>query len=77
MQEEKSRAESITPTKEEAAKDATSKETVSDLEGSSKASGSDAGANSGGAGSSSTPSPDGQFDSPREGSGTGDETGPM
>jgi hypothetical protein len=70
MQEEKSRADSITPTKEEAEKDATSKETVHDLDEGGKTS-------SGGAGASSSPSPDGQFDSPRDGAGPGDEAGPM
>lgn len=73
MQEDKGRTNSVTPTKEDAERDATSKETVSDLEESNEASGkTDSGAES-----SSAPSPDGQFDSPRDGAGPGDEAGPM
>ena len=72
MQEEKSSTDGVTPTKEDAARDATSKETVSDLKESNEPSGSKTGGES-----SSAPSPDGQFDSPRDGAGPGDETGPM
>jgi hypothetical protein len=77
MQEEKGRAESVTPTKEDAEKDATSKETVGDVKESNQASSSKAGAGSSsdGAESSAAPSPDGQFDSPREGA--GEDPGPM
>jgi hypothetical protein len=74
MQEEKSRT-NVTPTKEDAERDATSKETVSDLKESGNAS-ADSKTNSD-SGNSTTPSPDGQFDSPRDGAGPGDETGPM
>lgn len=72
MQDEKSRTGGVTPTKEDAEQDATSKGTVSDLKDSEEASGT-----GGSADSSSTPSPDGQFDGPRDGSGIGEETGPM
>lgn len=75
MQDEKSRQNSVTPTKESAAQDATSKETVADLKKSDEASGTASGETS--AESSSTPSPDGQFEGPRDGAGPGDETGPM
>ena len=74
MQEEKSRTDSVTPTKEDAERDATSKETVSDLEEGNRTS---VGKTDGGTESSSAPSPDGQFDSPRDGAGPGDEAGPM
>jgi hypothetical protein len=75
MQEEKGRAESVTPTKEDTEKDATSKETVTDVKESSQSSGSKTRASSGGAESSAAPSPDGQFDSPRDGA--GEDPGPM
>ncbi|HKS30672.1 MAG TPA: hypothetical protein VJS44_22805 [Pyrinomonadaceae bacterium] len=71
MQDEK-RPDSVTPTEEDAHRDATSKETVSDLKKSEEASGTGSSADR-----SSTPSPDGQFDGPRDGSGIGEETGPM
>lgn len=74
MQEEKSRTDSVTPTKEDAERDATSKETLSDLEESKGTSGSKT---SGATENSSAPSPDGQFDGTRDGAGPGDETGPM
>lgn len=73
MQEEKSRAGDVAPKRENAGEDATSKETVSDLERSGEASDSETGST----GSSSAPSPDGQFDTPGRGAGPGDETGPM
>ncbi len=73
MQDEKSRSDSVTPTKEDAGQDATSKETVSDLK---KSDGTERGGSSG-SGTSATPSPDGQFDGPRDGAGPGEETGPM
>ena len=73
MQEEKSRAVDVTPKRENADRDATSKETVSDLEKSGEASDSETGSD----GNSNSPSPDGQFDAPRGGAGPGDETGPM
>ena len=79
MQEEKSRTDNITPSKEDAERDATSKETLSDLKESGETSTKETGtgSNSGNADNSSTPSPDGQFDSPRDGTGPGDESGPM
>ncbi|HEY0319377.1 MAG TPA: hypothetical protein VGC66_00250 [Pyrinomonadaceae bacterium] len=77
MHEEKSRADSVTPTKEDAEQDATSKETVSDLEKNDHTSGSETSGGSEATESSSAPSPDGQFDAPRDGAGPGDETGPM
>lgn len=77
MQEEKGMGGgNLTPTKEDAERDATSKETVSDLDEGDKTSGSEK-SSDGGSSSSSTPSPDGQFDSPRDGAGPGDEAGPM
>ena len=76
MQDEKSRSEPLTPTKEDAEQEATSKETVSDLKGGDEISRTETD-NSSGAGNSSTPSPDGQFDGAREGSGPGEESGPM
>lgn len=77
MKDEKSRNDSVTPTKEDAAQDATSKETVSDLKKNDEARGTGTGDSSSSAESTSTPSPDGQFDGPRDGSGIGEETGPM
>jgi hypothetical protein len=79
MQEDKSRTEGVTPTKEDVEKDATSKETVSDLTESVETSSSDTsvGQSSSGGSATSTPSPDGQFDSPLDGAGTVDETDPM
>lgn len=78
MQEEKSRTVDITPTKEDAEHDATSKETVSDLEKSGGSSDTEKSNDSGNGGNSNTPSPDGQFDSARgSGAGPGDDTGPM
>lgn len=76
MQEEKSRTGNVTPTSEDAGGDATSKETVSDLENSGETSDNETG-NGGSTGNSSAPSPDGQFDTPTGGAGPGDETGPM
>lgn len=76
MQDEKSRIDSVTPAKEDAVQDATSKETVSDLKKSGDASTNET-VSSVGSGSSPAPSPDGQFDGPRDGAGPGDETGPM
>ena len=72
MQDEKSRT-GVTPTKEDAERDATSKETVSDLDPGPTS----ANQSSGKTGNSSTPSPDGQFDGPRDGAGPGEESGPM
>lgn len=77
MQEEKDSADSITPAKEDAEQDATSKETVSDLKKSDDAAGSETSGGSSNTESSAAPSPDGQFDAPRDGAGPGDETGPM
>ena len=77
MHEEKSRPDNLTPSKEDVDRDATSKETVSDVKESSGTSASEADTGSGGADNSSAPSPDGQFDTPRDGAGPGDETGPM
>lgn len=80
MQEEERRKGDVTPTKEEAEKDATSKETVSDLGESAGATEAESDASSGSSGTSegsSTPSPDGQFDEPRGGAGPGNEAGPM
>lgn len=79
MQEDKSRADSLTPAKEDAERDATSKETVSDLD-KSGAGGEGAGSgtsDSRSKGQTSSPSPDGQFDAPPGGVGPGDEAGPM
>ena len=76
MQEEERRTGGVTPTKEDAGKDATSAETVSDLE--KKGETNDSSDKSSGTSSGSTvPSPDGQFDDSRGGAGTGNETGPM
>lgn len=76
MQEEKGRAESVTPTKEDAERDATSKETVGDLNESAKTStGGGVSSGSGAESSSSAPSPDGQFDTPRDDA--GEDPGPM
>ncbi len=73
MQEERAKTnESITPGKEEAEQEATSKETLSDVKESEKSSDAESGG-----GSSKTPSPDGQFDEPPASSGPGSETGPM
>lgn len=69
MQEEESR---LTPSQEDAERDATSKETVSDLTESGKTTTKESGGES--ADNSSSPSPDGQFDTPRDGT---DEAGPM
>jgi hypothetical protein len=76
MQEEKSRT-NVTPTKEDAERDATSKETASDLKESGEAAAGSEPSSGSNSGSSPTPSPDGQFDSPRDGAGPGDEAGPM
>jgi hypothetical protein len=73
MHEDKSRTGGVTPTKEDAESDATSKETVSDLGPATTS----ANPGSGKTGGSSTPSPDGQFDGPRDGAGPGEESGPM
>jgi hypothetical protein len=69
MHEEEGR---LIPSKEEAEAEATSKETVSDL----KESGTTSTKESSGEGvkGSTSPSPDGQFDTPREGK---DDAGPM
>lgn len=78
MQDEKSRTGGVTPTKEDAGQDATSKETVGDIGKGGESPGSQAGESPGGSsGSSATPSPDGQFDGTRDGAGPGEETGPM
>lgn len=77
MQEEKRRTGNSTPTEEDAGRDATSKETVSDLEKSGETADNDTSSSGESAGNSSVPSPDGQFDGPRGGAGTGNETGPM
>jgi hypothetical protein len=71
MQDEKSRNDSVTPSKTDAEKDATSKDTVADLKKGDQAS--TAGTeDSSRAESTSTPSPDGQFDKSRESSGIGE-----
>lgn len=75
MQKEKRNSADVTPTSEDAAQDATSKETVSDLEKSGETSDNATSVES--TGNSSTPSPDGQFDSQRGGTGPRDKTGPM
>jgi hypothetical protein len=72
MQEEERRTGDITPSKDDAERDATSKETVSDLDKSGAATEPE-----GGASGKGSPSPDGQFDKPRDGAGPGDEAGPM
>jgi hypothetical protein len=73
MQEEERRKGDVTPAKEDAEKDATSKETVSDLEESGASNESESGGTSKG-----SPSPDGQFDETRGGAGGhGNEAGPM
>ena len=76
MQDEKSRPGGI-PTKEDAERDATSKETVSDLKKSGDAERTETGNSSDSSGGSAAPSPDGQFDEPRGGAGPGEEAGPM
>ncbi len=73
MQEEERRTD-VTPTKEDAERDATSKETVSDLEESGGAVDTNRSETSTG---SDAPSPDGQFDNPRGGTEPGNETDPM
>jgi len=78
MQQEKDRAESVTPTKEDAERDATSKETVGDLNEGARTAVGGAGVNSDRtepSSSSSAPSPDGQFDGPRDNA--GEDPGPM
>ncbi len=75
MQDEKSGNGGVTPTREDAERAATSKETVSDLEEGPTVTSANQG--SGKTGNSSTPSPDGQFDGPRDGAGPGEESGPM
>lgn len=77
MHEEKGRSDSLTPTKEDAERDATSKETVSDLEKSGETSERGSGGSSVGYDNTSSPSPDGQLDGPPDGAGPGDEAGPM
>lgn len=77
MQDEKQTGGAVTPTKEDAEQDATSKETVSDLGESKDSSGSETGDSPSGADNSAAPSPDGQFDATREDAGPGDEAGPM
>ena len=73
MQEERAKTdESITPGKEDAEREATSKETVSDVSESEKSPDSDSGG-----GTSKTPSPDGQFDEGPARTGPGSESGPM
>lgn len=75
MQEEERTTGGVTPTKEDAKEDATSKETVSDLE---KADGTNEQESSRDAvKGEEMPSPDGQFDSPHGGAGPGNEAGPM
>jgi hypothetical protein len=77
MQDEKGRAgDAITPNREDAERDATSKETVSELEKSRGTSDEETGRGTD-AGNASTPSPDGQFDGTRGGAGPEDESGPM
>lgn len=77
MQDEKGRADSVTPTKEDAGREATSKETVGDLKKSGETTEVEKGDGGSSSESSSTPSPDGQFDTARDGAGPGEETGPM
>ena len=76
MQDERAKTPgNITPDKEDAERDATSKETLSDMEESAGASDD---VSDGGDTGSTTPSPDGQFDDSRGGAGgPGNEAGPM
>lgn len=77
MQEEERSTGDIVPTKEDAEQEATSKETVSDLEKSGESSTGESGTGDENSESSSAPSPDGQLDEPHRQTGPGDETGPM
>lgn len=76
MQDERAkRAGGVTPDKEDAERDATSKETLSDVE---KGAGTSDNDSDDGDASSTSPSPDGQFDDSRGGAGgPGNEAGPM
>lgn len=76
MQDEISKQNSVTPSGDDAGQDATSKETVADLKKGDVASTAGTG-DSNRAESSSDPSPDGQFSGPRDGSGIGEDSGPM